>query len=119
MHSHLRQVALTLGLAVLYVLSARLGLAFDPVSGFATLVWPPTGISLAAILLLGNRVAPGIFLGALCANLLAGAPVPVAAGIGIGNACEALVGAFLLRRVPGFSITLERVTSVIALIVCA
>src|SRR3954447_26241889 len=104
MHSHLRQVALTLGLAVLYVLSARVGLAFDPVSGFATLVWPPTGIALAAVLLLGNRVAPGIFLGALAANYLSGAHLLVAIGIGAGNACEALVGAALLRRIPTFSI---------------
>src|SRR5829696_418306 len=111
-----RQVALNLGLAALYVLAARLGLALDPVSGFATVVWPPTGISLAAILLLGNRVAPGVFLGALIANLLAGAPLGVALGIGIGNVGEAIIGAALLRRVPNFSMTLERITSVIALI---
>jgi len=111
-----RQVALNLGLAALYVLAARLGLALDPVSGFATVVWPPTGISLAAILLLGNRVAPGVFLGALSANLLAGAPLGVALGIGIGNVGEAIIGAALLRRVPNFSMTLERITSVIALI---
>ena len=111
-----RQVALNLGLAALYVLAARLGLALDPVSGFATLVWPATGISLAAILLFGNRVAPGVFLGALSTNLLAGAPLAVALGVGIGNAAEAIVGAALLKRVPGFSMTLERFTSVIALI---
>jgi signal transduction histidine kinase len=119
MHKPLRQVVLNLGLAALYVLAARLGLALDPVSGFATVVWPPTGISLAAILLLGNRVAPGVFLGALSANLFAGASLWIAIGIGAGNAGEALIGAALLRRVPGFNITLERVTSVIALIVGA
>ena len=37
-------------LFVAYVLSARLGLMVSPVSGFATLVWPPTGIALAALL---------------------------------------------------------------------
>jgi signal transduction histidine kinase len=117
MDNRQRQVAVTLGLAAVYVLAARFGLAFDPVGGFATLVWPPTGIALAAVLLLGNRVAPGIFLGAFVANYLTGAPVPVAIGIGVGNACEAVVGAALLRRIPSFSITLERVSSVVALIV--
>jgi len=112
----LRQVTLNLGLAALYLLAARLGLALDPVSGFATVVWPATGIALAAILLFGNRVAPGVFLGALSANLFAGAPLAVALAIGIGNATEAIVGAALLKRIPGFSMTLERFTSVIALI---
>src|SRR4051794_19918587 len=100
MHRSMRLVASNLGLAALYVLSARFGLAFDPVAGFATVVWPPTGIALAAILLLGDRVAPGILLGALGANLLAGAPVAVAFGIGIGNTAEGLIGAWLLRKVP-------------------
>src|SRR5215204_2912505 len=117
MHPRLRQIALNLGLAVVYVLAARLGLAFDPESGFATVVWPPTGISLAALVLFGNRMAFGVFLGAISANLFAGAPVAVALGIAIGNTGEALIGASLLRRVPRFSITLERVTSVVALIV--
>ena len=119
MNTRTRQIALTLGLAVVYALSARLGFAFDPVSGFATVIWPPTGIALAALLLLGNRMAFGVFLGALVANLLAGAPVAVAVGIAIGNTGEALVGASLLRRVPNFSITLEHVTSVVGLIVLA
>ena len=100
MHPRLRQVALNLGLAAVYVLAARLGLAFDPVAGFATLVWPPTGISLAAVLLLGDRVVPGVFLGACMANLLAGAPLAVALGIGVGSTGEVLAAATLMRRVP-------------------
>ena len=119
MHGRARQVGLNLGLAAVYILAARLGLAFDPLAGFATLVWPPTGISLAALLLLGYGVAPGIFVGACVANLLAGAHLPIALGIGIGNVGEALAGAYLLRKVPGFSVTLERVTSVVGLIVLA
>jgi signal transduction histidine kinase len=119
MHERQRQVALNLGLAAAYLLAAKLGMTFDPMAGFATLVWPPTGIALAAILLLGKRVAPGIFLGALGANMLVGASLPVGVGIAVGNTCEALMAAAILRRVPSFSITLEGVTSVIALIVGA
>jgi signal transduction histidine kinase len=55
----------------------------------------------------------------LLANWFAGAPLAVAIGIGIGNAGEALVGALFIRRVRDFSITLESVTSVIALILWA
>ena len=112
-------VLLIAGTAGLYVLAAMLGLAFGAVAGFATLVWPPSGLSLAALLLLGLRLWPAIMIGATIANLLTGAPFAVALGIGIGNTSEAVVGAYLLRRVPGFSITLETVRSVVALIVLA
>jgi signal transduction histidine kinase len=105
------------GLAAIYVFAARLGLSFDPLAGFATLVWPPTGIALAALLLFGLRLWPGVFLGAAIANLLTGASPGVALGIGIGNSAEAVVAAYLLQRIPSFLITLESGRSAIALIV--
>src|SRR5438445_5447074 len=101
-----RDVALNIGLAILYVVAAQLGLAFDAVAGFATLVWPPTGIAIAALVLRGPALWPGILIGAFVANLLAGASVPVALGIAIGNTLEAVAGAWLLRRIPNFSTTL-------------
>ena len=117
MHQRPRQIAVILALTAVYFLAARFGLAFAPVAGSATLIWPPAGIALAAVLLLGNYVAPAIVLGEFLANYLAGGPgVLVAIGMGLGNACEALVGAWLLRRIPSFTITLERVSSVVALI---
>jgi signal transduction histidine kinase len=115
MDTRLRQVAVTLGLAAVYYIAARFGLAFDPVSGYATLIWPPAGIALAAVLLLGNRIAPGILLGALLANLPTTGLVG-AIGTALGNTGAAIVGASLLRRIPNFRITLERVSSVVALI---
>ena len=102
-----------------YVVTAWLGLRMDAVAGFATLVWPPTGISLAALLLFGKQLWPGVLLGALCANLLAGAPVPVALGIGAGNAAEALLGSWLLSNFAGFSSRLERVKDVVYLLLGA
>jgi signal transduction histidine kinase len=114
-----REVAFSLGLAVVYLIAARLSFVWDPLPGYATVVWLPTGISLAALLLLGNQLVAGVFLGSFAASLLTGAPAAVAFGIGIGNAAEALIGASLLRKVPRFSITLERVTSVVGLIVLA
>jgi signal transduction histidine kinase len=115
----LRDAALVVALAAVYVAAARLGLALDAVAGFATLVWPPTGISLAAILLFGYRLWPGIFIGATIANVLTGAPVGVALGIGVGNTAEALLGAYALRRIPGFYPALDRLRDVIGLIVFA
>src|SRR2546430_250763 len=58
-----------------YFVTALLGLRLDAVAGFATLVWPPTGIALAILWLFGFRLWPGVFAGALCVNLVAGAPL--------------------------------------------
>lgn len=95
------------------------GLSLDRVSGFATLVWPPTGIALAAILFLGWRVWPGIFAGALAANMITGASVPTALGIASGNTLEALVGGYALLRITDFRRALDGLRDVIAFIVLA
>jgi integral membrane sensor domain MASE1 len=115
----MRDIALVVALAALYVAAARLGLALDAVAGFATLVWPPTGIALAALLLFGYRVWPGIFIGAAIANVLTGAPLAVALGIAVGNTVEALLGAYALRRIPRFQTALDRLVDVLGLIVFA
>src|SRR2546425_3227244 len=96
--------------AVLYCVVARLSLqlAFEKTN--ASPVWPPSGIALAAVLLLGYRVWPGLMLGAFLANVVtflanqaAGVLtiVAVSSAIGIGNTLEALVGRFLLHRWVG------------------
>src|SRR5437763_3754421 len=55
--SHTLRVLLV---AAIYVIVARLGLLMDAVSGFATLVWPATGIGLAALVVFGYELWPGI-----------------------------------------------------------
>jgi signal transduction histidine kinase len=105
--------------AIVYIIAALGGLRLDTVSGFASLVWPPTGIALAALLLVGPRLWPGVFVGALVANILTGAPALVASGIATGNTLEAVVGAYALRRVRGFRLALDGLRDVIAFIVFA
>jgi signal transduction histidine kinase len=106
-------------LAVLYVIAARAGLKLDAVSGFATLVWPPTGMALAGLLIAGIRLWPGVFVGATVANILTGAPVLIACGIGAGNTLEAVVAAYALLSIPDFRRSLDRVRDVMALILFA
>ncbi|MCX6023034.1 MAG: MASE1 domain-containing protein, partial [Chloroflexi bacterium] len=85
-------------LAVVYFLAGRAGLALALVHPSASAVWPPTGIALAALLLLGYRVWPGVLLGAFLVNFtVSGSPL-TAAGIAAGNTLEALVGAYLTNR---------------------
>ncbi len=108
-----------LALALAYVGLGKLSIAISPVSGFAALVWPPAGIALAALLLGGYRLWPGIALGALGLNCWLGAPLLVACGIAAGNTLEAIFGAFMLRSIPGFRSSLERFQDVIGLSVLA
>src|SRR6266851_4962172 len=121
----LRYWAGVIALGILYFTTGGLGLMLDPESGFATLVWPPTGIALAALLLLGYRFWPGIAAGAFLLNLFLAfkqsvpAPWFTALGMGIGNTLEALVGAYLLQRGAGFQPALGRLRDVLALIFLA
>ena len=57
------------GIAIIYVGLAKLSLALASIHPSATPIWPPTGYALGAVLLLGYRVSPAIFLGALIANV--------------------------------------------------
>ena len=108
-----------LALATTYVIVARLGLLIDAIAGFATLVWPPTGIALAALVCFGYRLWPAIFIGAFVVNLWTGAPALVALGIAVGNTLEAVVGAYALRRIRGFRPSLDRLQDVLGVIVLA
>ncbi len=102
-------------LAALYVAAAKLGLSMAFVAEQVTVVWPPVGIALAALVLLGARVAPAIFVGAFVANALTSAPLPVAAGIAVGNTLEALGALWILRR-GGVQPELARLRDVVQLV---
>ena len=56
------------GVAVVYFVAAKLGLTLATVGGTVTLVWPPSGVAVAAMLLCGRRVWPGVAIGAFLAN---------------------------------------------------
>ncbi len=103
--------------ATAYTVSGKLGLDLAFATRSVTAIWPPTGIALAALILGGYRLWPAVALGALLTNLNTGVPPVTVLGIVLGNTLEALTGAYLLRRVGGFSPRLERVSDVISLIV--
>jgi PAS domain S-box-containing protein len=88
-------------LAALYFFAAKLSLLLAIPPGYATAVWPPSGLAVAAILLGGNRLWPGVWLGAALANLSVHDSGIAAVLIGTGNALEALVAAALIRRSMG------------------
>src|SRR5262252_1736523 len=112
----LRYVALGLMTAATYVSSAKLGLTLAFIAEQVTVVWPPTGIALSAVLLLGYRIWPAITIGAFIANVTTNAPVLTSLGIATGNTLEALAGAYLLNRVVGFRFSMERFRDILGLI---
>lgn len=130
-------------IALAYFLSARLVLLFIDLQmqgmggqAAASPVWPPAGIALAALVLLGQRYWPGVaigsFLFALAVqlgwpnHLLHGhlfhlsRPVDLMLVVALGSACgsalEALVGAYLLRWI-NFHPALERLRDALGLMV--
>jgi signal transduction histidine kinase len=115
--STVRFVIALILLAAIYTAAARAGLVLDAIAGFATLVWAPTGISIAALLLFGFRLWPAIFVGAFVANSLTGASVLAALGIACGNTLEAVVATAILSRTPGFRLGLDRLEDVARFIV--
>ncbi len=104
--------------AVLYWLTARLGLNFALVHGQVTPIWPPTGIALVAILVVGRRVWPAIALAAFAVNLPIG-PSPLGAAlIAAGNTLAPLVSAQLLSW-AGFRLELDRLRDAMAITLLA
>ena len=110
-----RQWLGVVALAVLYVVTAKLGIELSVAQGVVTPIWIPTGLSLATLLLFGYRLWPGIALGAFVANATSDVSAGIAAGIAVGNTAEALLGAYLLRR-SGFDNGLHRVRAVLLLV---
>ncbi len=103
-----------------YFVTGKLGLLLAIPPGYATAVWPPSGIALGALLLLGARYWPAVWLGSFITNIGATLgpgtttdlwqALPPAVCIGFGAALQAIVGAWLIRSVIGFpaALTQER-----------
>ena len=101
--------------AVVYWVAGSLSLRLALVHGQVTPIWPPTGIALVAILVLGRRVWPAVFVGALAVNLPIG-PSPLGAAlIATGNTLAPLVAAELLRFAH-FRLELDRLRDAAAII---
>lgn len=98
--------------AGIYLAAAKVGLSLAFVNRSATAVWPPTGLALAAVLVLGYRVWPGILVGAFLASVTTSGSVPVSIVIAVANTLEALFGAWLVRRYANGRNAFERSSDV-------
>jgi signal transduction histidine kinase len=92
--------------AVVYFISAYIGILLAFHDTYTWPVWPPVGVGLAMIILLGPRTWPGIMIGSLISYMLVFWLTNINFGTGaifsstlisIGNTLEILAGYFLLR----------------------
>ncbi|MFI5310890.1 MAG: MASE1 domain-containing protein, partial [Gemmatimonadales bacterium] len=106
-------------LAIAYFGTAKLGLRLAFVNASATAVWPPTGIALAALLVYGYELWPGVFVGAFAANLLTAGDAATSFGIAAGNTLEALAGAWLVNRYAGGAHAVRRSRDIVTMAILA
>ncbi|MGE3375972.1 MAG: MASE1 domain-containing protein, partial [Vicinamibacteria bacterium] len=99
---------LAVGVAAAYFVSGRLGLALALVHPSATVVWPPTGVALAAMILFGRWLWPVVFAAAFLVNVTTAGSWPASLGIATGNTLEAVVGSCLAERFAGGKAAFER-----------
>ncbi len=96
-------------LALGYFAAGYIGLSLAVPPGYATIIWPASGVALCGLLLRGKTIWPGIWLGSFAINLFntldgfssvesALPTVGVAAAIGCGAAIQALVGRHVIIR---------------------
>ncbi|HXC87092.1 MAG TPA: MASE1 domain-containing protein [Candidatus Cybelea sp.] len=94
----LKNAATVAGLAVVYFVAGKLGLQLAYAHASAVAVWPCTGIAIAALLVFGYRVWPGILIGAFFVNVNTAASLATSIAIASGNTLEGLAGCYLVNR---------------------
>jgi len=98
-------------LAIVYVVSGKLGLLLALPPGYASPIFVPAGIAVAAAFISGRKPLPWIFLGSLVLNIWIGYsashqinPTGLTAAflIAVASTLQAALGGWVLRRVVGY-----------------
>src|SRR5213596_371457 len=95
-------------LTLVYFIAGKFGLILASLHASASPVWPPAGIALAALLVLGYRAWPAIFVGAFLVNVTTVGNVATSLAIASGNTLEAICGAWLINRLAGGTTVFDR-----------
>ncbi|TGL22387.1 serine/threonine protein phosphatase [Leptospira yanagawae] len=82
-----------------YFISAQIGFKIAFLNSQVSPVWPPEGVGLSSLLLLGPVAIPGIYLGATLANFYNNPHFQTAFIIGIGNTLSSYVNYRIIKRV--------------------
>ena len=115
-------------LALLYILTGKLGLLLAVPPGYATVIWPASGLAVGMLLVYGPRLWGGVLIGSFVLNLLNshgvsleggvdGVKVLTALGIAVGSTVQALVGRWRVARFVGLPLALNGVRGLLTLMV--
>jgi len=98
-----------------YFVAGKLGLQVPFTDLNVSPVWPAAGVAVAAVLIWGYRVWPGIAAGAFCVNFFSPIPHAAAFGMALGNTASPLLAGYLLNQIRGFDKCLHRLRDVLLL----
>lgn len=119
-------VGLIVLLALAYVIFGKLGLLLAIPPGFATAIFPPVGIALAAVLIWGRSLLVGVFLGSTLLNVLISVDdvsaitwqnFLIASGIASGTTLQCFVASYLIKRWVGFPNPLVEERSIVKIFI--
>lgn len=127
-NNFLRRVTGILALGALYFVTGKLGLLLAAPPGFATTIWPPSGIAMGALLVYGSRLWPGIFIGSFLLNAqLTGffsadpnidlGKILSVSAIAAGSTLQALAGWALVKKFFGWPLTFGSIKRAVALFI--
>src|SRR3954451_17332926 len=114
-HSLRDPAAKLAAVTVVYLAAAQVGLRLSFATQSVSSVWPAAGVALALLWHFGPRYWPGIFAGAFLSGAVTGYPIPALVLVAAGDSLVALAGVLLLRRIPDFHASLDRLSDVIGL----
>lgn len=108
-------------IVITYVVSGKAALMLALPPGYASAIFPPAGIAVAATFILGRKALPWVFLGSFILNiwvvysatyLISFSGFNAALTIAVASALQAAVGGWLLRRSVGYPATFDRVRDI-------
>ncbi len=100
-----------LSLALVYYFFGQLGLLIQKYPGI-TPMWPPSGIAIAAAILFGKRIWPGITLGVLILAYSARIPFTSTVTVTLGNTVEPILAVYLLEKTVNLDTLFEQVKNI-------
>jgi PAS domain S-box-containing protein len=122
-------LARVLILALLYILTGKLGLLLAVPPGYATIIWPASGIALGMLVVHGARLWPGVLIGSFVLNAYNSGVFATADWwttktlaaflIAVGSTLQALAGRWLIKRFVGLPVRLSHVRQILGLLLLA
>ena len=94
----LRYFGTAIIVAICYFGAAWAGLAFAIPPGSATVIWPASGVAVSALVLLGYRLWPAVWIASCLVNMTTDVSFGLASSFATGNTVEPILAAWLIKR---------------------